>query len=303
MIYNDLLVSITDPQGNPLEEFKQTSVAENSVECWVSSNEGSGFQIHWQPIRNFKTGLGLDCSIKLDGKKVSHGSLEPNSISRGLPGKNTGMTVAKGIKRYYVFGRHNTTDRDDLASPDNTGRELMATIQVTLAWVKYRRSRPRRRSYRTLEEPGFVHERAVKKGHLDVATLGAPVHKRCSTSKRYVRDRVDAGFPNVVFLFRYGPRGWLEAKDIITTERPLVTQDSKPKSAIGSAKKEREATTTRSIAETLRSSSSTTRRGQDGRQPDVIDIDELDSDSDSDVIVLNDPVESKGPTNTIKAET
>ncbi|CAE6448489.1 unnamed protein product [Rhizoctonia solani] len=290
MISNDLLVSITNPQGEPLQEFKQAGTGENSAECWVPSDEGSNFQIHFQAIRNFKPKLGLHCSIKLDGKAVSGGGLKSSSISRGLTGIKTGMTVAKGIKRHYVFGRHNVTDRDDLALPDGPGRELMGTIQVTLSWVKYGKSRRRNEPYRNPGEPGFVHERAVKKGHLSAATLGTPVRKN---SGGRVRDMKDAGFSKVVFLFRYGPRDWLEAKDIITTERRPVMQDSKPKVSARSVKKEREATTTHSIPETLRSHSAAVHRGQSERELDIIDIDELGSDNDSDVIVLNDPVAPK----------
>ncbi|KAH7337001.1 hypothetical protein B0J17DRAFT_665790 [Rhizoctonia solani] len=301
MIYNDLLVSITNSQGEPLEEFKQAETGENSVECWIPSNEGSGFQIHWQPIRNFKPGLGLHCTIKFDGKGVSSGRLKSSDISRGLPGIKTGMTVAEGLKRHYVFGRHNTTDREDLALPDDPGRELLATVQVTLFWVKYGKKQRRHKPYPTPEEPRFVHERAVKKGHLGVVTLGAPV--RTSHSGGCIREKEDAGFPKVIFLFRYGPRDWLEAKDIIITERHLVTKDSKPKPTARIAKKERETTTTQSIPDTLRSQASHTSREQGGEQSDVIDIDDLESDNGSDVVVLNDPVTSKGSTSVIKTET
>ncbi|KAF8713309.1 hypothetical protein RHS03_00917, partial [Rhizoctonia solani] len=267
MIYEDLSVSITNTQGKPLEEFKQLSTEENSVECWIPSKEGDGFQIHWQPIRNFKPQLGLHCSIKLDGKKVSSGGLRPSKISRGIPGIKVGMTVAKGLKRYYVFGRHTITDRDDLAQPDDPGRELMGTIQVTLSWSKYGRPQLRYEPYRNPEEPRFIHERAVKKGHLGSATLGAPIRKTAD---------------------------WLEAKDIIIVERYPTTRDSKPKSTRRTIKKERELTTSASIAETLKSHSSMTRQGQSqGRSDEIIDVDALDSDNDSDVVVLNDPVEPK----------
>ncbi|CAE6396722.1 unnamed protein product [Rhizoctonia solani] len=302
MIYEDLSVSITNTQGKPLEEFKQLSTEENSVECWIPSKEGDGFQIHWQPIRNFKPQLGLHCSIKLDGKKVSSGGLRPSKISRGIPGIKVGMTVAKGLKRYYVFGRHTITDRDDLAQPDDPRRELMGTIQVTLSWSKYGRPQRRYEPYRNPEEPRFIHERAVKKGHLGSATLGAPIRKSHCSGR--VCEREDAGFPKVVFLFRYGPRDWLEAKDIIIVERYPTTRDSKPKSTRRTIKKERELTTSASIAETLKSHSSMTCQGQSqGRSDEIIDVDALDSDNDSDVVVLNDPVEPKVFGKGVKTET
>ncbi|CAE6511518.1 unnamed protein product [Rhizoctonia solani] len=317
MIYNDLLVSITNLQGEPLEEFKQVETGENSVECWIPSKEGSGFQIHWQPIRNFKPGLGLHCAIKFDGKGVSSGQLKSTDISRGLPGIKTGMTVAKGVKRHYVFGRHNITgtpctgakylpsdfaliDREDLALPDDPGRESMATIQITLSWVKYGKKQRRHGPYPILEGPRFVHECAVKKGHLGTVTLGAPVPK--SHSRGRIREKEDIGFPKVVFLFRYGPRDWLEAKDIIATERYL-TQDFKPKPAARVVKQERETTTTQSIPETLRSHTSRITREQGGEQSDVIDIDDLESDDGSDVVVLNDLVTPKSSTSITKTET
>jgi hypothetical protein len=83
----------------------------------------------------------------------------------------------------------------------------MGTIQITLSWTKYGKKRRRYEPYRNPEEPGFVHERAVKKGHLGSATLGSAVRKNHHSG--YVRDREDAGLPKVVFLFRYGPRGML----------------------------------------------------------------------------------------------
>ncbi|QRW20196.1 hypothetical protein RhiXN_09171 [Rhizoctonia solani] len=272
MIYEDLSVSITNTQGKPLEEFKQLSTEENSVD------------------------------IKLDGKKVSSGGLRPSKISRGIPGIKVGMTVAKGLKRYYVFGRHTITDREDLAQPDDPGRELMGTIQVTLSWSKYGRPQRRYEPYRNPEEPRFVHERAVKKGHLGSATLGAPIRKSHCSGR--VCEREDAGFPKVVFLFRYGPRDWLEAKDIIIVERYPTTRDSKPKSTRRTIKKERELTTSASIAETLKSHSSMTCQGQSqGRSDEIIDVDALDSDNDSDVVVLNDPVEPKVFGKGVKTET
>ncbi|CAE7115489.1 unnamed protein product [Rhizoctonia solani] len=301
MIYNDLLVSVTNSQGQPLEEFKQAEIGQNSVECWIPSNEGSGFQIHFQAIRNFKPKLGLCSGIKLDGKGVSGGTLSPSSISHGLPRIKTGMTVARGLKRHYIFGRHKVTDRDDVALPDASVQELMGTIQVTLSWVKYGKVQRRYNPYRNPEEPGFVHERAVKKGHLGAATLGAPV-RTIPISGQHSRDKKDAGFPKVTFLFRYGPRDWLEAKDIIPTEHHPATQTSNPNIPSGVVKKERKATT-HSIPETLRSHSGAIPQKQSESQLDVIDIDELESDNDSDIIILSDPVVPKGSTSRIKAGT
>jgi hypothetical protein len=90
------------------------------------------------------------------------------------------------------------------------------------------------------------------------------------------------------------PLDWLEAKDIIIVDRYPTTQDSKPKSTRRGIKKEREDTTATSIARPPKPDPSVTRRGQSGGHPnEVIDVDALDSDNDSDVVVLNDPVESK----------
>ncbi|KAG9105261.1 hypothetical protein FRC07_009444 [Ceratobasidium sp. 392] len=285
MIYKNLSAWITDSQGNQLEEFQQKDVDDQTAECWIPSEEGANFQIMWQPIRNFEPQLGLRCSVDLDGRAITSRCISPKDIARGIPGKKDGMTVGPGLRRLFMFSRQDITDRDDLASPNGSGNTNLGTIKVTLDWVRTIKSLHVHK-YSKPQEPGLLHERAAKKGHCTTAALGdliPGVHP--GKSVRSFK-KVDAGLPPVVFMFRYGPRDWLMAKDIIPNEHvqagPSRKHDASESKPVRPSKKlKREP----SPAPTTIAS-----RSQSGTfdPSDVIDIDDLESDPDSDVVVLND---------------
>ncbi|KAG8705842.1 hypothetical protein FRC08_001415 [Ceratobasidium sp. 394] len=288
MIHKNLSAWITDSHGTQLEEYQKRDVDDETTECWIPSDEGANFQIMWQPTRDFEPKLWLRCSIRLDGRVVSSGCIAAQEIARGVPGKRDGMSVASGLKRLFMFSRQKLTDQDELASPDGTGTTNLGTIQITLSWVRVtKQKRPIR--YMKPEEPGLLHERAAKKGHCTTAALGELFLTRPKTGAKRVK--VDAGLPHAVFLFRYGPREWLKAKEIIPSEHPQPSTSSKrndaeTKSERPGKKLKREPspapTTLKSCVDTFDPS-------------EVIDIDDLESDLDSDVVVLNDRETSKAP--------
>ncbi|KAG9105272.1 hypothetical protein FRC07_009432 [Ceratobasidium sp. 392] len=295
MIYKNLSAWITDSQGNQLKELQQKDVDDQTAECWIPSEEGANFQIMWQAVRNFEPRLGLRCSVRLDGRGITSRWIPPEKIARGIPGKKEGMTVGPGSKRLFVFSRQSITDsiqivpnvpldRDELASPNGSVNTNLGVIRVTLDWVRTTKI-TRVHRYMKPEEPGLLHERAAKKGHCTTAALGDVVPSpRPKSNKSF--QKVDAGLPPVVFVFRYGPRDWLMAKDIIPNEpaqpSPSRKRDASESKPVRPSKKlKREP----SPAPTTIAS-----RSQSGTfdPSDVIDIDDLESDPDSDVVVPND---------------
>lgn len=126
MLQGNLSAWITDSTGNPLEEYKITNTEPGVAECvhslllaydqilfyyrcWIPSTEGSNFRIKWQSTGDFEPDLGLRCAIKLDGRRVSSGSLSPSQVARGLQGDKDGMSVSLGMRRLFVFSSRNIT--------------------------------------------------------------------------------------------------------------------------------------------------------------------------------------------------
>ncbi|QRV92509.1 hypothetical protein RhiJN_20527 [Ceratobasidium sp. AG-Ba] len=282
MLNGNLSVWITDAQGNQLVEYQTRETDDESMECWIPSEEGKNFKIMWQPVRNFEPNLGLRCSIRLDGRGVSAGVISARDITRGIPGVKDGMSVSHNTRRLFVFSRQELTDQDDLAPPNGARSTQLGTIRVELNWVRYTGiDRPFR--YHKPEEPGLLHERA-KKGHSTTAALGAPVVTQRKSGRKTLK--VDAGLPRAVFIFRYGPKDWLKAKEIIPREPVRERQSVDIKAERPRKRVKRELSPDTSISQgNIRLFDAS----------EVIDIDDLPSEADSDVVVLNDPVEEKVP--------
>ncbi|KAG8763145.1 hypothetical protein FRC12_008682 [Ceratobasidium sp. 428] len=299
MIHKNLSAWITDSHGTQLEEFQKRDVDDQTTECWIPSEEGANFQIMWQPTMNFEPRQELRCSILLDGRAVSAGCLSASRIARGRPGKKDGMTVALGLRRLFVFGRQEITDQDELASPENSRKEDLGTIQITLTWVRVTRGK-RARRYLTPEEPGLLHERAAKKGHHTTAALGDLIPTPRPKSSK-ARVKVDSGLPPAVFVFRYGPREWLMAKEII----PNGFSQSIPRRKRNGSESKLIRPTKKCKREPSPAPATIASRSNNNsfESSEIIDIDDLESDPDSDIIVLSDPSTSSQAPAKLKSET
>ncbi|KAG8705841.1 hypothetical protein FRC08_001414 [Ceratobasidium sp. 394] len=285
MIHQNLSVCITDSHGTQLEEYKTNDVDDKTVECWIPSDEGANFRIIWKPAIDPRPNLSLRCDIRLDGRTVSAEILSAAMIMLGIPGETDGAHIASSVKRLFVFGRRNLTDQDELASPNDPGKDL-GTIQVRLTWVHWT-STDRIYEYIAPKEPGLVHERAAKKGHSATATLADPIHVNPEPLKYAVR--TDTVSPPVVFTFRYGPKDWLKAKNIMPHESPEPTvigsgRDTPViKTEEPSRKRKREPSSTPTVV----SSQVPQKLLRTFDPSEVIDIDDSESDTGSDVVVLD----------------
>lgn len=100
-------------------------------------------------------------------------------------------------------------DNGELASPDAQISDL-GTIRVSLVWTScLTLPRGKKRTYVTPQEPGFIHERAAKKGHASAVGLGEVVSRQRKLKRTRNIKLVDAGLAPMVFIFRYAPRGKL----------------------------------------------------------------------------------------------
>ncbi|KAG8745871.1 hypothetical protein FRC10_006898 [Ceratobasidium sp. 414] len=303
MIHKNLSAWIADSHGAQLEEYQMKNVDGKTVEyvaslplftfltcrnlhrCWIPSDEGANFRIMWRPIESPQPKLALRCDVRLDGRDISGGVLSAKSITQGAPGVKDGMRIAPSVKRLLVFGCRDLTDRDELASPNDPGQDL-GTIQVRLTWVRCTKT-GRIHEYFEPKEPGLIHERAAKKGHSTAATLGDPIFLNPKSPVYAIKTHAVSS--PVVFTFRYGSKEWLKAKNIIPHESPEPIANQRcstpvPKSEEPSKKRKREPSPT----PTATSSRPPQKLVRAFDPSEVIDIDDSESDADSDVVVLND---------------
>ncbi|KAG8703956.1 hypothetical protein FRC11_010321 [Ceratobasidium sp. 423] len=158
-------------------------------------------------------------------------------------------SIGKTTARLFEFGRRALTDSDDFPELDSSLLESLNTIKLKFDWGRSGRlSRAKFRSDQELEV-GPIHEKVAKKGHSDSAKLGKtittlPVLKGYSFT---ACEEIDS----VTFVFRYAPNDWLQAQGIIQLS---------PRPEFQGAQKRAHST------------------------PDVIDVDELETDDEIQII-------------------
>ncbi|KAG8736369.1 hypothetical protein FRC10_009394 [Ceratobasidium sp. 414] len=180
--------------------------------------------------------------------------------------KCKGQVTNHSSIRLFSFGKRILTDREDIASTKGSQQDLNV-IRVTLRWGIAGMSTPQTQ-FTTPKENGPIHEKAAKKGHTGSAGLGNTTS--INYSPRLGLFAPDTGIGPLVFVFCYAPEDWLQARGIVPSKTP------------SSRKRDRDTT------------------------PDVIDIDDLETDDDDDVVVVKHlvpaPAESSGKRRRIKDE-
>ncbi|KAG9102098.1 hypothetical protein FRC07_010260, partial [Ceratobasidium sp. 392] len=139
------------------------------------------------------------------------------------------------------------SNREDVASSNGLSHKDLNTIRITLEWGTAGVSVPQT-CFEPAKENGPIHEKAAKKGHAGSAGLGNASnldYKPMISSSFELADDIKPS----VFIFRYAPEDWLQAREVIRPKNPT------------SQKRDRDSS------------------------PDVIDIDELESDDDDVIIV------------------
>ncbi|KAF8599291.1 hypothetical protein BDV93DRAFT_526235 [Ceratobasidium sp. AG-I] len=252
MIIGKVSAWITDSGGSPLPEYQTKKIDEYTLECWIPSAEGTNFEIRWGAEKDAYPKLDLDCQPRLDGVKYSGRTLLARSIAKGKSGRRNGVSCAESLIRLFQFGKRELTYREDVASPSHDVREELNTIRMELSWGHADEPKPLL-SYSKIPERKPIHERVAKKGHNASAELGNPTFSQPRRRVTYHFNR-DKTLRPLVFLFRYASEDWLQAREIIPSSQvPKKPSSPQPKP--------------------------TKKRARSGT-PDIIDIDDLETDDE-----------------------
>ncbi|KAI0772789.1 hypothetical protein BD413DRAFT_34186 [Trametes elegans] len=171
----------------------------NTVTCWIPSEEGKTFTLHWG---DESASTKMSVGITVDGRSVTRMSHDCQR-DRAC----TGVHAAAGLKRPFVFSRLVLTDDDDLAHVPVC--EALGTIKLAMHRVQYFiNPRPGACAF-TAENLGPVHEKSKKAGAHTVF-FGA-AQKACTTVVTAVGSE---SVPFATFIFRYRPMELLRAHGI-----------------------------------------------------------------------------------------
>ncbi|KAG9120045.1 hypothetical protein FRC07_004626 [Ceratobasidium sp. 392] len=247
MILNGLSASIHS-RGEQLPEYQTNEVDDNTIECWIPSTEGVNFEISYKVLsNNAQPNLAVRCRPQLDGVDYQGNIMVSQRIALGMSGECRGQVTGASSIRLFAFGKRLLTDREDVAPSKGSSHKDLNTIRATLQWGTAGTSIPQTH-FEAPKENGPIHEKAAKKGHAGAAGLGnssSLVNKPMQVT--FFRPVDDR--KSLVFVFHYAPEDWLQARGIIPSRNPT------------SKKRDRDSS------------------------PDVIDIDELESDDDDVIIV------------------
>ncbi|KAF8599289.1 hypothetical protein BDV93DRAFT_609403 [Ceratobasidium sp. AG-I] len=255
MILKKVSAWITNADGFELPEYQMKEINEDTVECWIPSTEGTNFKIRWKSEKGIQPEFDLRCSPFLDGIRTSGGRLRAQHILRGAYKEKIGCSIGESSIQLYRFGKRLLTDREDIA-PLTEAHEDLNTIRLELEWGKTVKTTILKPIKPLETKP--IHERMANKGHSGSAELAPPTN-RPRTIKCNFSFTPRPHLQPLVFIFRYASEDWLQAREIIPLSqlsRNSCLPESKP------------------IKKRARSGT-----------PDIIDIDDLETDDDEVVVV------------------
>ncbi|KAH7330746.1 hypothetical protein B0J17DRAFT_679447 [Rhizoctonia solani] len=172
----------------------------------------------------------LDVAVypRLDGVPLTGINWRTSDISPTRIGELDSHQTGSSTVRLYEFGKRMLTDREDAAKPSDTQLQCLNTISVKFIWGTIGRSYPVL-DYIVPQEVVSLNEKSVKKGHSGSAGLGRAV-ARAQLSNQRCKFSPSTGTEPTLFVFRYAPRDWLKARDIIPqSPRPSPSPQLKPK--------------------------------------------------------------------------
>ncbi|CAE6490557.1 unnamed protein product [Rhizoctonia solani] len=273
-----LSVWITNSDESKLPEYQVQETSQHTIECWIASTEGSNFEIHYEVRKNLHPEHYISTLPVLDGVEMS-GDVAPKRVFKAAyTASHFRQLTGRSTARLYEFGTRALTDSDGFAEPDESILGNLNTVKLIFEWghkgsdacagpdesilgnlntVKLifewgHKGRLSAATFDAPEEVGPIHEKVAKKGHSSAVKLGKTVSVS-AVSKGYGFIR-DEEIPQVTFVFRYAPQDWLQAEGIIL-------RSTEPGFQEGSCVKKRALSTL-----------------------DVIDVDELESDDEIQII-------------------
>ncbi|KAI0647053.1 hypothetical protein C8Q79DRAFT_957567 [Trametes meyenii] len=207
--------------GRELEQLRvKTSEQERSASCYVCSDTGKDFRVHWV---DSKPPTHLSVEIRVDGSRIgviSHtkGSSKPSTSGIFITLENRDLT---------------RDETDDDALPSAYSEEL-GTVEVRLRRVRDFVTVPFIPKHGSTLGPSRERNAPVANRRLTGSTKSTTVGRRPGTSAKstILRPILIDDKPYVVFRFFYRPKDVLEAKGILD-------QGSSSSSAVGSSSSRR----------------------------------------------------------------
>lgn len=256
MIFKKLSAWITDDEGEALPEYQTREIDENTIECWIPSTEGANFWIRWKPERDPQRGHDLRCRPHLDGISCSGTYITARRIARKENGTLKGHVCGKLMVQPYCFGKRKLTDNENIAPLSREIQKDLNTIQAKLQWGHV--GSDCSPAYKKIPESRPLHEKMAKKGHSGSAGLDKPkLDPGLATGWSFFEPT--PSLQPITFVFRYAPQDWLQAREIIPSSQQSGSSSSPEPNS--------------------------TRKRARSATPEVIDIDDLETDDDEIVIV------------------
>ncbi|KDQ14877.1 hypothetical protein BOTBODRAFT_174393 [Botryobasidium botryosum FD-172 SS1] len=212
-------------EGKELQEFKPEIQGDDdsSISCWIPSEEGKKFEVHWRDIHG---GIPTSGDVNIDGSLVG-GRLSLHGLKRTTLCVK-GLEISDHERQPFLFSKLQTTDDESAnvhVGPD-FGAISLSIWRVVIGQRKAHKPKPRQTD---VQSP--VHERSKKAGcHVVAFAAPEPASVRTWSTKPYSPD--DAKRPFVKFVFRYRPLDLLRANEIAPPLKPKPTQTSSNRHAV-----------------------------------------------------------------------
>ncbi|KIY63011.1 hypothetical protein CYLTODRAFT_426460 [Cylindrobasidium torrendii FP15055 ss-10] len=201
--------------GVRCEEFQET-VSENGrdVTCWIPSEAGKTFTVHWTDSPGRQTAYGLS----IDGAPRG-GRACVNPTGRPVKYTKSGERISATAKRPYLFAPIQQSDDDDLLLNSIEG---VGEIKIQANMARFRPSAP---VFRDVGAQKTFHER-TKKGIDHQTSFGAARYSRAKSLDTYIP--IPLGPPSCL-IFKYRPMNVLQANGITPPSKFVdVKHDKKP---------------------------------------------------------------------------
>ncbi|KAH7871549.1 uncharacterized protein C8R40DRAFT_1120847 [Lentinula edodes] len=202
LFYGNIGAWITiDGNGHLEEHGVDFDDREKTVTCYIASEEGKSFQVHWCD-RSFE--CPTRGRIYIDGRAMGGKIISGRTVNRSVIKK--GFRTAGNTRMPFVFSKLKLTDIEDAVSlsTESPGEIDLIIIRVRL------RSRKLYDKSHTAPETLEFNEKDVK-GSAHNTTFGKPVVDSRSVLEH---ETEPYGDPIARFRFRYMPIDLLRAKDI-----------------------------------------------------------------------------------------
>ncbi|KAG8688388.1 hypothetical protein FRC11_005501 [Ceratobasidium sp. 423] len=151
-----LVAQIVDSDDNELPGYQVGETADNTMQCWIPSTEGSNFKIQWNIVTALYPGHDIP---SLDGVEMTGVAIAKRHLVEGYSHQHYRQLTGNSTARLYEFGKRVLTDSNNCAKPDKSGQKDQS--------VPYVFSAP--------QDTGPIHEKAAKKGHSGAVKLGKAI--------------------------------------------------------------------------------------------------------------------------------